>query len=106
MEAAAKAELLEKLRATHGTVFEIEDEDFGLVVFRRPNKLEFRAFKMARDDDNLKAVADEQFAVKVVVHPSAEAFTALLDQFPVLATNIAGQAMAKAGGGKLDVKKH
>lgn len=106
MESAAKAQLLEELRAKHGTVFEVEDEDFGLVVFRRPNKLEFRAFKMARDDENQKAVADEQFAVKIVVHPSPEAFTTLLDTFPVLATNIAGQAMAKAGGGKLDVKKH
>ena len=106
MEAQEKTTLLEELRARHGTVFEVEDEDFGLVVFRRPNKLEFRAFKTARDEDSLKAVADEQFAMKVVVYPSPEAFSVLLDQFPVLATNIAGLAMAKAGGGKLDVKKH
>ena len=106
MEAAEKEALLAKLRAEHGTVFEVEDEDFGLVVFRRPTKLEFRTFKSDRDDDSKKVVADEIFAAKVVVYPESAAFTALLDKFPVLATNVAGEAMKKAGGGKLDAKKH
>ena len=105
MEQSEKDALLEELRAKHGKILIVEDEDFGLVVFRRPTKLEFRAFKSDRDDDGRKAVADETFAAKLVLHPSSSEFNTLLDTFPVLATNIAGQAMAAAGGSKLEVKK-
>lgn len=102
---AEKQALLETLRAKYGKIFVIEDEEFGLVVFRKPTKLEFRQLKSDRDDETRKPVSDEIFSKKVVVYPDTPGFEALLDEFPVLATNITNEAMKAGGGGKLEVKK-
>ena len=99
---------LEKTRAANPAAklhFVEDPEEFGLVIFRRPTKLELRAFKADRDDDDRKVVADEVLAAKLVLHPDPAGFSALLDSYPVLATNISAQAVKLAGGGKLDVKK-
>lgn len=98
--------LVEDLRAKHSTVYVVEDPDtFGLVVFKRPTKLDFRALKKDRDDEDRKSVSDEIFAQKIVVYPDAAGFNALLDQYPLLSTNISGEAMKVSGGAKLEVKK-
>jgi hypothetical protein len=99
---------LEALRVQHPgyKIHWVEDPDeFGLVIFRRPGKLDLRSFKADRADDDLAPLADERLAAKLVLHPDAAGFSSLLDQYPALAPNIAGQGVKLAGGGKLDVKK-
>lgn len=99
---------LEEIRAKLPTAklhFFEDPEEFGLVIFRRPGKLDLRAFKADRDDEDLKTVADERLSAKLVLYPDAAGFSSLLDNYPVLASNIAQQAVKLAGGGKLDVKK-
>jgi hypothetical protein len=99
---------LEEIRAKNPSAklhFFEDPEEFGLVIFRRPGKLDLRAFKADRDDEDLKPMADERLSAKLVLYPDAVGFNTLLDSYPVLASNISQQAVKLAGGGKLDVKK-
>jgi hypothetical protein len=107
MEAAEKQALLEKLKTEHGRVFELTNEDsvYGLVVVRPLTKLEYRAFKRDRDDENLKPTTDETYALKVIVYPPAAAAQKVLDDYPVFASSVLGEVLKISGAENLHAKK-
>lgn len=104
---------LADLKAKHGTIWVAEvgergedgaTED-GVVAYRRPTRLEFRAFKANRADDEKAKIAEELLCKSAVVYPDAVAFDALLDKLPALAQVLAQQIVAAGGGVPLEAKK-
>lgn len=100
-----KQAIIEDARTKHGAVFEVGDEETGLILIRRATKLEARKLKMDRDDETRKIVADEEFAARVIVYPDAQAAQVLLEQFPFLAMSIMNAAFEISGGKKFAAKK-
>lgn len=89
----------EDLRATWGSVWEVETEDGESVVFRKPSPQEYRRFKATALDENKRMHADENLARDVVVFPdpkSAE-FKSLFERLPALPTSLS-KAILKAAG--------
>ena len=101
-----KSALLEQLRMKHGHVYQAagEDSEYGLIVFRRLSKLEYRQLKADRDDENLKLLVDEKYSAKVVVYPDAPTFQQLIDEYPLIAANVLAECFKVSGGGKLEGK--
>lgn len=90
---------LDKLREQNpgGIVHLVGAGDRYECVFRTPTRAEYKMFRANLHNDARKADANEVLAMQVVVHPSREAFGALLDRFPAipdaLATNDEFKAM-------------
>lgn len=53
-------------------------------VFRAPTRSEYKMFRANAHNDTRKADANETLARQCVVHPSKDAFEALLDKFPAI----------------------
>jgi hypothetical protein len=96
--------VLEDLRAKHGDLYMVETE-IGPVVFRGANRVEYRQWKSARDDDAKKFAADEILSRACVVYPDAAAFEAMLDKLPALAGILQGEIIQVSGGAALSRKK-
>lgn len=54
------------------------------VVFRAPNRAEYKRFRAAINNPNTAPDAQEQLARQCVVYPSREAFDALLEEWPAI----------------------
>lgn len=88
------AETREKLESEHKRIITINHQG-GTFVFRYPKRPEVRRFKdMVQKDD---ADAGEKLVRALVVHPSREAFSEFLDDYPFAADPIF-LAIAKASG--------
>lgn len=104
--AASDTDKLEAdLKAKYGQVFRYEAEGLPTIYFRKPSRLEYRAFKAARGDESKKFAADEILACACVVHPDRVAFESILDADPVLATSVSGKILESSGGASAEVKK-
>jgi len=78
-------ELLKELESKHQRVCHLRGRDGGWeVVFRRPTRQEYKRFKASMHNPQLAPDAQEQLARQCVVHPSKEAFDALLEDFPAI----------------------
>jgi hypothetical protein len=53
-------------------------------VFRKPKRAEFKQFRARAHNPAQRADAQEQLARQCVVHPSKEAFDALLEDYPAI----------------------
>lgn len=91
---------MDKLRAEHGEVFRLEGlEDESLdIVFRCPNRAEYKKFKSFISDDKKKSDADDMLAREIVVFPAKNDLDRLLDRRPGIATKVAGAALQIAMG--------
>jgi len=96
--------ILDELRAKHGDLYMVETP-VGDVVFRGANRIEYRQWKSAREDDVKKFAADEILSRMCVVYPSAAIFEAMLDKLPALATLLQGEIIQISGGAALSAKK-
>lgn len=77
------ADKLKELEEKHKRVHVLNDKDGEWqVVFRRPNRAEYKRFKSQINSPDHASDAAETLARQLVVHPSPEAFDALLDEFP------------------------
>ena len=101
-----KDALLEQLRMKYGKVYQAADDDseYGLIVFRRLSKLEYRQLKADRDDESLRVLVDEKYSAKVVVYPEPVRFQQLIDEYPLIAANVLAECFKVSGGGKLEGK--
>lgn len=55
------------------------------VVYKKPSRAQYKQFRSRINNADLAADATEQLARQLVVYPSAEAFDALLDEWPGIA---------------------
>ncbi len=94
-----------ELKAKHGELFAIELDEDEIVVFRRPTRLEFRAYKSNSQDESKRAVADEILCKSVVVYPEGDACEALLDKLPAASLTLAKAIVEKSGGTQASAKK-
>ena len=93
--------LLDKYREQHGRVVGFLDEDYGPLVFKRPERPAFKRFvsEMSGDDADY-TTASENLALACVVHPPRERFAAIVDEMPGIAlqASTAIQEISKATG--------
>jgi hypothetical protein len=78
--------VLDELRAKHRRIKVVEFNDLT-VVFRAPTSAEYKMFRAKAHNPATVANAQEDLARVTVVHPSREAFSAILDEYPALCEN-------------------
>lgn len=77
------ADKINELEKLHKRIHVLDDTDGEWqVVFRKPNRAEYKRFKTQINSAEHASDAAETLARQLVVHPSPEAFDALLDEFP------------------------
>lgn len=52
------------------------------VAFKKPTRAQYKQFKAASLDPALRIDAQDQLCQQIVVHPSPEAYLALLEEYP------------------------
>ena len=78
-------EQLADLEAQHGRIARVRGQsNTWEVVFRKPSRAEYKQFRGRVNNPQLAADAQEQLARQCVVHPSKEAFDALLEDWPAI----------------------
>ena len=91
-------EQLQELEAKHQRIGRIADKDGKWeCVFRKPTRTEYKRFRAMALDERLKPEAQEWLARVTVVHPSAEGFDALLEEYPALG-DVAGDELSRLVG--------
>ena len=94
-------DLLDRYRPEHKRVLGWLDEDYGPLVFRRPNRAEMKRFVAEVSDDNPDyQVAGDNLALACVLHPTSERLRVILDELPGLGmqTSAELQKLAQATG--------
>lgn len=95
-------EQLKELETTHRRIARVADRNGQWeVVFRPPNRGEYKQFRAKLHNDALKADATEWLARACVVYPSREAFDALLNDYPGI-TDACGDAIGELAGFTVD----
>jgi hypothetical protein len=64
-------------------VVRFSDADF-CVVYKKPLRAQYKQFRSRVNNETLAPDALEQLARQLVVHPSPEAFDALLEEWPAI----------------------
>lgn len=67
------------------------------VVFRKPTRAEYKQYRARSHNDQLKPDAQEALCRQCVVHPSVEAFDALLEDYPAI-PEAASEALMRLTG--------
>jgi hypothetical protein len=92
---------IEELRAKYGRIHHhidpLTDPPTYEVVFRKPSATEYKIFRSQLFNESSRDKAFEVLARKIVVHPSAEQFDALLTEWPGIAEQCAKPIQALAG---------
>ena len=93
--AATDEEALFNAEAEHGRkrVATIETE-MGTIIVKRPNPLHFKRFQ---DKESVKTKDLEQLVRPCLVHPSANRFDAILEEYPATLTRCADRVATLAG---------
>ena len=85
------AEDLAKLEADHKRVALVKSfdktpdgEPEWCVVYKKPNRGQYKQFRSRINNESLAPDATEQLARALVVYPSPEAFDALLEEWPAI----------------------
>jgi len=99
-------EEVEALKAKHGDLTRVALEDVTILL-RKPTRAEFKAFRLAAQNDARRGNATEELAKRIVVYPgTVQELEAVFDRFPALEDVVSGEAVKLAGGGATaDVKK-
>lgn len=100
-------ELLLDLRARHGRIAGLNDEAYGPMVFKSPERATWKRFitEVTVDDPDY-LVAHENYLLDTVVHPARAAFQAILDRDPIIASEISTAVQRELKPkAKLTVKK-
>ena len=79
----------EPIKPPHAVTFE--------VVFRKPTRIEYKQYKARSFSEQQRVDAQEILARQCVVHPSREAFDALLEDYPAI-PEAAGKAFSRLMG--------
>lgn len=87
---------LEKLKAEHGEVAEVSTP-CGTLVFRKPKRAEYKRHLAKVFDEKQRPDAVEWLARVCVVHPTREAFDAMLEDKPGIPI-LCADALAKLAG--------
>jgi hypothetical protein len=100
--------VLEDLKAKHGEVVVLSDEETGTeIVVRKPPRAAYKRFRSMAFDPKKQADAAESLMVDCVVHPSNDAWNALLDVYPALAETFAPEVLKLAGASQsVEAKKY
>lgn len=89
---------IEKLRAQHQDIATaVGDRQQWECVFRRPTRAEYKRFRSMMFNPATQPEAQEQLARVCVVHPSREAFDALLERYPAIPEAVAQDILKLAG---------
>jgi len=74
-----------ELKSTHGRIAHVVGKGNAWeVVFRKPTRAEYKKFKADAANPARQSDAQEMLARSIVVHPSREAFDALLEDYPAI----------------------
>jgi hypothetical protein len=80
------------LKQAHGEVWEVDFPAAGFsVAFKRPSSAAFERLMGALTSDKPKLAAHRAFCFDIVVEPTGENLTALLDKYPGIAAKISNQ---------------
>jgi hypothetical protein len=100
--------LIEDLKAKHGEVVHLVDQETGTeVVVRKPPRAAYKRFRSMAFDPKKQADAAESLMVDCIVHPSRDEWNTLLEQYPALAETFAPEVLKLAGASQsVDAKKY
>ena len=80
---------LTELEATHKRIavcksskLRADGQPEWMAVFRKPNRMEYKAYRAEANDESRKSDAAERLARRLVVLPTPEAFDAMVEDFP------------------------
>jgi hypothetical protein len=91
-------EQIEELRKTHGRVAVVTGKDDAWqVVYKKPSRADYKRFRAMSHRPEQASEAQEMLALKCVVHPSAEALDALLEDYPGI-PEASGKALGELAG--------
>lgn len=91
-------EELKTLEDTHKRVAHIVGKNNAWeIVLRKPTRAEYKRFRSMATNETQKADAQETLARSCVVHPTREAFDALLEDYPAAADACASSIMELVG---------
>jgi hypothetical protein len=106
---ALTPEKVAALKQTHGEIWEVDFPSAGFsVAFKRPSAAAYERYVGTMANDKSKVItAARAMTFDVVVEPTGDALTALLDKFPGIVSKIASQASSVASAQEADdAKKH
>lgn len=95
-------EALKELETKYGRVARVRAKDGSwCVVFRKPKRAEYKRMRSMAHNPSQVSEAQEVLARATVVYPSAEAFDALLEDYPGIA-EASAKALSELAGLSVD----